>query len=1387
MRKFFRIICYHSISSLENRGFAFLWLLIYLWPAMLLRVVSFGKVKVPLFHWPHVAHFAKSSLVGVTEPTKRVMQRIEMTIRERAEGLQKRVQGYALESDDQFMTRLAAQRASIGDSARVLARSASQSDEDWFISSLDRQVEQFGESSLEIVVEWFRRRLEITLHVEQIMCSLVLMDGDFAEMQNGEGKTFSVAASAASLGMILESSRDSLYTRVDGTRVQHKSILVVTANEYLVRRDFVWLRALYTELGVSSGYLTQEMRQHERKNMYLATVAYVTGSEFGFDVLRNTTRQVDVPSYQLSPYCIIVDEADQLLLDEAETPHILSGSADLTRESQSIIPAAWTRMTSLWVKRYYQDNALYRANPAAQAGFTMMPAAKLLLNSKAESNEDWTVFASNPLIKLAAIEFATAADAAYLGNAKPGQNHPLSRVLTRLNGDRIVEFSRKDSFYVTTRSFLRWSKMTTWKQRKFALATLKYVFRMRRVTKHLVPYLDAEQKKELARQQATLALRPGTLSQNALEDFQMLMIRFATCRQDDGSFWRGIEDILLSGADDFTSSSAEQPNIWVARSLIPGILGLLDEVNQNGKQRQAGDEPGLYNILQFLMTFHDALNQHPNPAGLLERAGFIQKDESISALLFANRMVNDDGRLTAPGQHLAKFLVNSVCRVDGLGAEFSPAKIHQFLQIALHAHFTLKNGEDYVVDRKGLCLVNRVTGRREESKHFGQSRHPFVLLKEGLPYEEPNPILRTLTVASFIRTCDRLVGVSGTLASADQELRWSYRSGTRRVTPSVVQIPPHKPRCLKDYGLRIFRDADSRLNGIAAEVKEMHQKGRPVIVITDSVAESQLIHQRLVSKLVALNVEIPLLNASHAEVEEEVISKAGEAGAITVATQMAGRGTDIVLSSDAVAAGGLHVIVTPIPKSERIMTQAKGRAARQGDPGSAIVCSDYDDWIIPDNKFVRWQKDSMSEEDSVDGDLITDVFASAIDSLTKKASEARQSANQMDVLMEPFWHRILGWRESFVSADDRAWNKTVADVLAVYLDTLSSVQRGSQHRWVMATEIVVSLLDMPSLSAEDQVARLAKLWPGHLSIDESRSLVKALEKISALYPARSDTKNEDIDPDTSRHDAIGKSMWKALRRLDTQRFHRIQEEIYQDCPRGVDPEIPQLHEYLQRVNQGLIRGIDTSIFLREFHSSNSSLDRQIMGVNKLLQAAVFAAIRDSQPDNVPNREDWKGLVVPEWMSSVETQVARVETGTRQVIKQLAVLSSEARYTSRAGFTRIIDTTWSELMDAVEVSKSDIDREWSWDKNRHRVELCNTITELATRWQSECAIRLVEFCDELMNRRSTDAAREMPEPPADAVAVLDHALRSPESTTTDSRETTKTLAELIDSIDETMAP
>jgi preprotein translocase subunit SecA len=243
---------------------------------------------------------------------------------------------------------------------------------------------------------------------------------------------------------------------------------------------------------------------------------------------------------------------------------------------------------------------------------------------------------------------------------------------------------------------------------------------------------------------------------------------------------------------------------------------------------------------------------------------------------------------------------------------------------ALKAHALFKRDVDYIVKDGEVIIVDEFTGRLMPGRRYSEGLHQALEAKEGVKIENENQTLATITFQNYFRMYQKLAGMTGTADTEAAEFKKIYNL-------DVMVVPTHRPMIRNDHSDVIYKTKREKYEAVLDEIEQLHAKGQPVLVGTISIDVSE----QLSKKLKARGIPHEVLNAKHHEKEAQIVAMAGQRGAVTISTNMAGRGTDIVLGERVVELGGLHILGTERHESRRIDNQLRGRSGRQGDPGSS--------------------------------------------------------------------------------------------------------------------------------------------------------------------------------------------------------------------------------------------------------------------------------------------------------------------------------------------------------------------------------------------------------------------------------------------------------------------
>ncbi|WP_418377964.1 preprotein translocase subunit SecA [Acidaminococcus sp.] len=349
---------------------------------------------------------------------------------------------------------------------------------------------------------------------------------------------------------------------------------------------------------------------------------------------------------------------------------------------------------------------------------------------------------------------------------------------------------------------------------------------------------------------------------------------------------------------------------------------------------------------------------------------------------------------------------------------------HQ-LMAALKAKALMHRDRDYVVKDGEVIIVDEFTGRLMFGRRYSEGLHQAIEAKEHVKVERESQTLATITFQNYFRMYDKLSGMTGTAKTEEQEFQKIYGL-------DVVVVPTNKPNIRIDYPDVIYKTRRAKYRAVANAIEELHKKGRPVLVGTTSIQQSEDLSELLKKRGIEHNV----LNAKFHEKEAEIVADAGQMGAVTIATNMAGRGTDIVLGDGVAELGGLHIIGTERHESRRIDNQLRGRCARQGDPGSTRFYLSLEDDLMrlfgSDNISGIMDKLGMEEDEPIEHKIVTRSIESAQKKVEARNFEIRKQVLEYDDVMNQQREVIYDQRRQILEKADL--KETVLDMASHIVD-----------------------------------------------------------------------------------------------------------------------------------------------------------------------------------------------------------------------------------------------------------------------------------------------------------------------------------------------------------------
>ncbi|MCI5723464.1 MAG: preprotein translocase subunit SecA [Erysipelotrichaceae bacterium] len=336
------------------------------------------------------------------------------------------------------------------------------------------------------------------------------------------------------------------------------------------------------------------------------------------------------------------------------------------------------------------------------------------------------------------------------------------------------------------------------------------------------------------------------------------------------------------------------------------------------------------------------------------------------------------------------------------------AELVHYIQNAMRANYLMSKDVEYVVGDDEIILVDAFTGRKMAGREFSDGLHQAIQAKENVGIKQETITLATITYQNFFRLYDKLSGMTGTAKTEEDEFLNTYNM-------RVYQVPTNRPIARVDEEDRVFKDRHSKYEAIVQDAQELYKKGQPVLIGTLSIGCNEALSQMLKQK----NIPHQVLNAKNDADEAEIIAKAGQRFAVTVATNMAGRGTDIKLGEGVLELGGLAVLGSERHEAKRIDNQLRGRSGRQGDPGfSRFYCAMDDDLIVQYHSeesapmIDRYMQDKESEQ----------KMRVMIDHTQERAEglhfDMRKNTLDYDDILMAQRHLIYGQRDKVLDMDD---------------------------------------------------------------------------------------------------------------------------------------------------------------------------------------------------------------------------------------------------------------------------------------------------------------------------------------------------------------------------------
>ena len=542
------------------------------------------------------------------------------------------------------------------------------------------------------------------------------------------------------------------------------------------------------------------------------------------------------------------------------------------------------------------------------------------------------------------------------------------------------------------------------------------------------------------------------------------------------------------GFDYLRDNMAIYKNELVLRNLKYCIIDEVDSVLIDEARTpliisgQSGKSTKLYELCDIL-------------ARQLQRGEYKGERTKMQAIM--NEEVEEDG----------DFIVNEKDKVVNL-TEQGIHKVEQFFHIdnyadpenleiqhnvtlALRAHNLMFRDKDYVVKDDEVLIVDEFTGRIMPGRRYSDGLHQAIEAKEHVKVKRESKTLATITFQNFFNKFEKKACMTGTALTEEKEFREIYNM-------DVVEVPTNKPVIRVDNNDAVFKTKKGKFNAVVQSVIESHEKGQPVLVGTITIETSELLSEMLRKKGIPHNV----LNAKYHELEAQIVSEAGRHGAVTIATNMAGRGTDIKLDDEAVAAGGLKIIGTERHESRRIDNQLRGRSGRQGDPGESRFYISLEDDLMrlfaQERLMNIFNSLGVSEDEQIEHKMLSKAIETAQKKIETNNFGIRSHLLEYDQVMNE--QREIMYAERRRVLDGESMRNSIMKMITDYVENVVNRCVGEDKDANEWDYNEINELLLPTIPIEKVVYRENIRNKNELIHDLKEKAVKLYEDKEALFP-----------------------------------------------------------------------------------------------------------------------------------------------------------------------------------------------------------------------------------------------------------------------------------------------
>ncbi|HLQ97589.1 MAG TPA: preprotein translocase subunit SecA [Candidatus Dormibacteraeota bacterium] len=558
------------------------------------------------------------------------------------------------------------------------------------------------------------------------------------------------------------------------------------------------------------------------------------------------------------------------------------------------------------------------------------------------------------------------------------------------------------------------------------------------------------------------------------------------------------------------------------------FLGLTVGLNGNGlskeEKREAyecditygtNNEFGFDYLRDNMVLYKEQMVQRPLNFAIIDEVDSILIDEartpliisgsaqkSISSYQRANSFVKtlkQEGDYTydvkTKGVQLTEEGINKAERYFGIENLFDldHVSLTHHINQALRANVSMHRDTDYVIEEGEVVIVDQFTGRLMKGRRYSDGLHQAIEAKEGMKIQNESMTLASITFQNFFRMYNKLAGMTGTAKTEEEEFRNIYNM-------DVIAIPTNKPIVRDDRADMIYKTMEGKFKAVVDNIKERNEAGQPVLVGTVAVETSEVISQLLKKA----GVKHDVLNAKNHYREAEIIENAGQKGSVTIATNMAGRGTDIKLGEGVIELGGLAVLGTERHESRRIDNQLRGRAGRQGDPGMSQFFLSMEDELMrrfgSDNLKNMMERLGMDDDQPIESKMVSRAVESAQKRVEGNNFDARKQVLSYDDVLREQREIIYKQRFEVINSDGGELREIIEEMIVSTLERVvqTHTQDEDETNWELQAIIEYvhgNLLNQEDVSLEDIQGK---------ETDEIKEVI--LDKVRANY----DQKTEEL-------------------------------------------------------------------------------------------------------------------------------------------------------------------------------------------------------------------------------------------------------------------------------------